>query len=125
MGLNAFDDLEHPASGAGDRDCGLGALISGIGKDSLNEREKAPGVCIEDQSGSVAILQVGRVDDDVQQEAERVDQDVPLAAGDLFARIKALRVKRAAPFCAALALWLSMIAALGLASRPSRSRVAT
>jgi hypothetical protein len=40
MGLNALDDLAHPASGAGERDCGLGALISGIGKDSLNEREK-------------------------------------------------------------------------------------
>jgi hypothetical protein len=44
------------------------------------------------------------MDDDVQQEAERVDQDVPLAARDLLARIEALRVERAAPFCAALAL---------------------
>ena len=54
----------------------------------------------------VAILQIGGMDNDVQQEAERVDQDVPLAARDLLARIEALRVERAAPFCAALALWL-------------------
>ena len=66
------------------------------------------------------------MDDDIQQEAEGVDQDVPLlAARDLLAGIEAPRVKRAGPFCAALALWLSMIAALELASRPSRSRVAT
>ena len=83
-------------------------------------------MCIEDQSRAVAILQIGWMNDDVQQEAEGVDQDVPLlAARDLLAGIEAPRVKRAAPFCAALALWLSMIAALGLASRPSRSRTAT
>ena len=82
-------------------------------------------MCIEDQSRAVAILQIGWMDNDVQQEAERAERDVPLAARDLLARFEALRVKRAAPFYAAMALWLSMIAALGLASRPSRSRVAT
>jgi hypothetical protein len=65
------------------------------------------------------------MNDDVQEKAERIDEDVPLAARDLLARIKALRVERGAPFRAALALWLSMIATVGLASRPSRSRVAT
>jgi hypothetical protein len=38
------------------------------------------------------------VDDDAQQEAQRIDQDVALAAGDFLARIKALRVERGAPF---------------------------
>jgi hypothetical protein len=38
------------------------------------------------------------VDDDVHQEAERVDEDVALAARDLLARIVALRVERRAPF---------------------------
>jgi hypothetical protein len=65
------------------------------------------------------------MNDDVQQETERVDEDMPLAARDLLARIVTLRVDRGPPFCAALALWLSMIAAVGLASRPSCSRVAT
>jgi hypothetical protein len=36
---------------------------------------------------------MGRVDDDVQQEADRVDENMPLAARDLLARIKALRVE--------------------------------
>jgi hypothetical protein len=50
---------------------------------------------------------------------------MPLAAGDFLARIVTLRVDRGPPFCAALALWLSMIAALGLASRPACSRQLT
>src|SRR5260370_20540742 len=60
-----------------------------------------------------------------QQEAERVDKDMPLAPGDFLPRIIALRVKRSPPFGAPLALWLSMMAAVGLASRPSCSRTAT
>jgi len=74
---------------------------------------------------SVAVLNVGGMDDDAQQETKRVDQDVPLAPRDLLACIKALRVDQRPPFCAALALWLSMIAALGLAARPACSRTAT
>jgi hypothetical protein len=38
------------------------------------------------------------MDDDVQEKAERVDQDMPLAARDFLARIKALRVEAGAPF---------------------------
>jgi hypothetical protein len=34
------------------------------------------------------------MDDDVQQQAERVNDDVPLAAGDFLARVVALRVDR-------------------------------
>jgi len=37
------------------------------------------------------------MDDDVQQQAEGVDDDVPLAAGDLLARVTALRVDRSPP----------------------------
>ena len=72
-----------------------------------------------------AILHVGGMDDDAQQQAECIDEDVALAPRDLLARIEALRVERSPPFCAPLALWLSITAADGLASRPSRSRTAT
>ena len=47
---------------------------------------------------TVAILNVGGVDDDAQQEAERIDENVALAPRDLLARIEALRVKCGAPF---------------------------
>jgi hypothetical protein len=50
------------------------------------KRRRAP---IEDEPRTIAILHIGRMDDDVQQEAERIDEDVPLAARDLLARIVA------------------------------------
>ena len=37
--------------------------------------------------GAIAILNVSRMNDDVQQEAQRVDQDVPFATFDLLKRI--------------------------------------
>src|SRR5215471_16156087 len=96
-----------------------------IGKDLDNERPQRSGSSIEHKRSAIAILNIGRVDCDAQQQAERINEDVPLAPRDLLARIVTLRVKRGPPFCAALALWLSMMAAVGLASRPSCSRTAT
>ena len=98
MQFVALDDLKHPTAGPG---CGLrgaGSLIAGIGEDALDEGEEAAGAPIENQSRPVAVLNVGGMDDDVQQETERIDQDMALAPGDLLARIKPLRVKRGAPF---------------------------
>ena len=124
MGVGAFDDLELPAAGLGDGRGGFRPLIAGIGKDALDEGEGAAGLA-QDLAQAVAVLNVSAVDDDAQQEAKRVDEDVALAPRDLLARIEALRIERAPPFAAARALWLSTIAALGLASRPSLSRTAT
>jgi hypothetical protein len=125
MQFVALDDLQGPGAGLGDGGSGFGSLVAGVGEDALDERKQTARAPIEDERGAIAILHVGRVNDDVQQEAQRVDENMPFAACNLLARIEALRIERGAPFCAALALWLSMIAAVGLASRPSRSRVAT
>jgi hypothetical protein len=38
------------------------------------------------------------MDDHVQEKAERVDKDMPLAARDFLARIKALQIERGARF---------------------------
>ena len=56
------------------------------------------------------------------QEAERVYQNMALLALDLLARIVPVPVDAGPPFSALLTLWLSMIAAVGLASRPAFSR---
>jgi len=96
--LVALDDLQRPGAALGNCDRRLCALVAGIGEDALDEREKAARAMVEDEPCAIAILHIGRVDDDVQQEAERVDEDMPLAARDLLARIKALRVERRAPF---------------------------
>ena len=124
MQFVALDDLDRPGSGLGQRRRQLWSLIVGIGKDAFDEGEAAARATVEDQQRAIAILQIGRVDDDVQQEAERVDENVPLAARDLLARVIPRRIDRRPPFCAPLALWASMIATVGLASRPAFSRTA-
>lgn len=98
MQLVALDDLQLPGATDGDGGGGLGPLVSGIGEDALDEREEMARAPVEHQPRTIAILHAGRVDNDIQQEAERVDENMPLAARDLFARIEALRVKRGAPF---------------------------
>lgn len=94
----ALDDLDHPTPGVGSRSRDAWSLIAGIGEDALDEGEEAAGTSIENQSRPVTVLNIAGMDDDVQQKAERIDQDMALAPGDLLARIKPLRVKCGAPF---------------------------
>jgi hypothetical protein len=61
------------------------------------------------------------VDDAVHQQALCVDEEMPLLALDLLPGIETMRV-RDPPFSALLTLWLSIMAAVGLASRPTSSR---
>ncbi|AIB12447.1 hypothetical protein ABAZ39_10655 [Azospirillum argentinense] len=61
------------------------------------------------------------MDEDAEQEARGVDRDVTLAALDLRGRVKA----SAAPFSVVLTLWVPMMVADGVGSRPSCSRSIT
>ena len=122
--LDALDDLQLPGAGLGDDGGHDRSLVAAVGEDALDEGKQTTGSA-QQIEGAVAILDAGRMDHDVQEQAERIDENVPLAARDLLARIEALRIDRRPPFCAALALWVSMTAADGLASRPSFSRSAT
>src|SRR5207248_3859815 len=94
----ALDDLEHPTARAGSRSRGAWFLIASIGEDALDKGQEAASASIDNQPRPVAVLNVAGMDDDVQQKAERIDEDVALAPGDLLARVKPLRVKRGAPF---------------------------
>ena len=97
MGIAALDDLQGPSTGLGDHFGHLWPLVAGVGEDAFDERKGSPRGA-QQVARTVAILHVGGVDDHAQQEAQRIDQDVALAAGDFLPRIKALRVKRGAPF---------------------------
>jgi hypothetical protein len=72
-------------------------LIAGIYEYALDERKGAARLA-KNLADAVAVLNVGRMNDDAQQRAQRVDEDVALAARDLLARIIALRVERRGPF---------------------------
>src|SRR5262249_35604536 len=60
--------------------------------------------------------------DGVQQQTQRVYENMALLALDLFARVIAMRIDAAPPFSALFTLWLSTMAAVGLASRSPCSR---
>src|ERR1700730_11487746 len=74
------------------------------------------------QNPTVAIGNVGGMNHGLKQEAYGIDEDVTLLAFDLLARVVAARVDAAPPFSAPLTLWLSMMQAVGLASRSTASR---
>jgi hypothetical protein len=97
VGIAALDDLQGPRAGPSDDLSHPWPLVAGVGEDAFDEREGSPHRA-QQVARTVAVLHIGRVDDHVQQEAQRVDQDVALAAGDFLARIKALRVEHRAPF---------------------------
>ena len=97
------------------------SLIAAVGIELQKER-KHPEQGGHHQRPAVAILNIGGVNEGVHQQALRVDEDMPLLAFDLLAGVEARRINRSAPFSALFTLWLSMIAAVGLASREAASR---
>ncbi len=66
------------------------AGIAAIGEDARDEGI-APARGLERQLAAVAVLNVRAIDPDAEQPAIGVGQDVPLASGDLLARIIAFR----------------------------------
>jgi hypothetical protein len=99
-------------------------LISVVGKQFLQER-KLTKQRRQQQHAAVAILNAGGMHDGVQQQAQRIDENMPLLALDQFARIKPVWIDVRPPFSALLTLWLSMMQAVGLASRFACSRHST
>src|SRR5215204_5004401 len=115
---------QFPRAGAGDGSLHLAPLITRVADDALDEREAAS--CLPQQRlCTVSILDACRMDADGQQQAERIGQDVALAAKHLLASVIAGRVERSPPLTAPFAVWLSMIAVVGLASLPALSRTST
>ena len=101
----------------------LAGVVAGVGPDQL-QPGKAVADAGEDQGGAVTILHAGRVDDDPHRQALGVDQRMDLATLQTLAGVVAHLVIVRPPFSADLTVWLSRMAAVGLASRPSRSRSA-
>ena len=98
-----------------------GALIAAIGVEFQHERIHAEHGR-DDQRTTITILNVGGVHDGVDQQALRVDKNVPLLTLDLLSRIVTRRINRGPPFSALFTLWLSITAAVGLASLETASR---
>ena len=87
--VGTFDDLDLPGAGFCGSSSNARPLIACVGVDTFDEGKQSPGPLVENQGGTVAILDAGRMNSDVQQETKRVDEDVSLAALDLLARVEA------------------------------------
>ena len=95
--FGSLHDLQLPCSCAPDNERHLLSGIATISKDAFDEREQSS--CpAQQQQGAVTVLNIGGMNDNVQQEAQRVDQDVPLATLDLLARVVARRIEPRPPF---------------------------
>ena len=125
MQLGALDDLDNPAAGILCSERHARPLVAGIGEDFLDERPQRARAFIEHEARAVPVLNIGGMNRHAQKQAERIDKDVPLAARDFLGAVKALRIEIGPPFGAPFTLWLSMMAAVGLAGRSSISRTAT
>jgi hypothetical protein len=87
-----------PGTGLGDGGRCLRSLITCIGENAFDEGERTAGTLIEYPSHTIAVLHIGGMDDNVQEQAERINQNVSLATRNLLAGVKALWVERGAPF---------------------------
>ena len=97
------------------------ALITTIGVEFQQERIHAEHGR-NDQRAAIAILNVGGMHDGVDQQALRIDKNVPLLALDLLSRVVTRPIDRCPPFSALFTLWLSITAAVGLTSLKTASR---
>jgi hypothetical protein len=87
-GIRSLDDLQSPGTGAPHGHSHLASRVSAISEYAFNERKQASRPPQQMES-TITVLNVSGMNDDVQQEAQRVDQDVPLATLDLLARVVA------------------------------------
>ena len=117
--LDDFDrQARHRLGGTGMEDR---SRIGGIGEQLAQEGE-LPEQGAQQQHAAIAVLNIGRADQCMQHETERVDQQMALLALDQLAAIEARRVDAGSPFSALLTLWLSITQAVGVISRPACSR---
>ena len=120
--VRALDDLEiDPLRGQIGSE--LVSPIAAIGKHMLDEGEQPAGL-FNKVRGTVPVLDVCRDCLDAEQQAYRIGNGVAFDAFDLFARVIANRIPAAAPFSVAFTACVSIMAAVGEASRPSASRQA-
>jgi hypothetical protein len=87
-----------PIADGGESNGRLITLIATIGIDNLNKRKGLARLLVQDQGHGVAILKIGRMDNNIQHKTERIDKDLVFDTFDFLARIIADRVGTAPPF---------------------------
>ena len=102
--VGSFDDFDFEAGqDFGERVAEDRPLIGAVGEQLLQER-KLTEQRRQQQDAAVAILNVGGMNDGVQQQTQRIDQKMPLLALDQLAGIEPVRIDARPPFSALLTL---------------------
>ncbi len=102
--IGSFDDYGFEAGeDLGERVAEDRPLIGAVGKQLLQEWKLTEQRC-QQQDAAIAILNAGGMNDGVQQQPQRVDENMPLLALDQFARIEPVRIDVRPPFSALLTL---------------------
>jgi hypothetical protein len=98
--IRSLHDLGfHTREHAGQAFAEFGSLVSCIGVELFQER-KHPEQRRHDELAAVTVLDIGRMDQGMKQQAQRVYESMPLLALDLRAGIIAVRIDRGPPFSA-------------------------
>ena len=95
----AFDDFDAYRGNLRDRCIDLMGVVSAVRPDEF-EPGKALADFVEHEGRAVAVLRAGRVDDDAQRQALRVDQRMNFSTLHLFAGVVADQAVMTAPFSA-------------------------
>ena len=102
--IGSFDDFGfETGQDFGERVAENRPLIGAVGKQLLQEW-KLTEQRRQQQDAAVAILNAGGMHDGVQQQTQRIDENMSLLALDQFARIEPVRIDASPPFSALLTL---------------------
>ena len=96
-------------------------MIATIGVELAQERIK-PEQRRRDHDTTITVLSIRPENHGMRHQAERINNDVAFLSLDFLAAVVTWRVNRGPPFSALFTLWLSMMATLGLSSRPACAR---
>lgn len=123
--IGAFDDFNFNVRKFFRQRAGeFRSLISGVG-DEFPQEWKHAEQSRHHEHAAIAVLYVSGMNKRVEQKSLRVYEKMALLSLDFLARVIAMRIDLGPPFSALLTLWLSMMQAVGLASRSNFSRHAT
>jgi len=118
--VGALDDLQ-PHGLIGEFHSELLPRVGAVGKNVRDEGEQPPRPS-DESGGTVAILHARWDHTDAEQKPDRINDQIALNALDLLSRVISDRIGITPPFSVALTLCVSIMAAVGEASRPSASR---
>jgi hypothetical protein len=102
--IGSFDDFSfETGEDFGERIAENRPLTGAVGKQLFEEWKPTEQRC-QQGNAAIAILDTGGMNDGVQQQTQRIDQNMPLLALDQLAGIEPVRIDAGPPFSARLTL---------------------